>query len=179
MSTVTPWVYRASLTQRVMAVLLFVVGWIFGLHGFYHLYTQFPKLWRYLQWSRELGEPVQAIYWALGLCVLTALTGLLLLLGTGLFFLLIEGTHIVLDEEGIAVEQHLLPVFLAKRLGAGRLPWKRIVKLEKGRLFFKLSADPEDKGLIKKDAVLRFLMVDCLDRLIYSIMERSPNLKLD
>lgn len=179
MSTVTPWVYRASLTQRVMAVLLFVVGWIFGLHGFYHLYTQFPKLWRYLEWSRQASEPVQAIYWALALCVMTALTGFLLLLGTALFFMLIEGTHIVLDEEGIAVEQHLLPRFLANRLGAGRLPWKRIIKLEKGRLFFRLSAEPETNVLLKGDTVLRFLMVDCLDRLIYTILERSPNLKMD
>jgi hypothetical protein len=74
---------------------------------------------------------------------------------------------------------------LARRLGAGRLSWKEINTLEKHRLFFVLRGTEGDGAsrpsinASDKPVVLRFLLVDELERLILTILERSPNLRFE
>jgi hypothetical protein len=110
-------------------------------------------------------------------CAACVAGGMLLLLSL-LAFLVVEGTQILVDEMGLAVEVSTLPGPLARRLGAGRLGWKQITHLEKGLVFFRLRGGGEGQmplpGL--KPPTLRFLVVDHLDRLIHLILERSPNL---
>jgi hypothetical protein len=84
---------------------------------------------------------------------------------------------------GIAVECLAVPRRFAQWLGAGRLTWKEIHSLEKHPLFFVLrsgGADDPSAITLKADRpVLRFLLVDELERLILMILERSPNLHFE
>ncbi len=105
--------------------------------------------------------------------------GSLLLLATLLGLLLVEGSQVLVDELGLAVEHNALPAPLARKLGAGRLLWKRIARLEHSGPFFVLRGGGEPGHAGPKDPTLRFLMVDQLERLILIILERSPNLKHD
>ncbi len=102
--------------------------------------------------------------------------GSLLLLGTLLGLLMVEGSQVLVDDLGLSVEHNALPVPLARRLGAGRLLWKQVARLERSGPFFALrgGGDPDS---LRKDPDLRFLMVDQLERLVLMILERSPNLK--
>jgi hypothetical protein len=102
--------------------------------------------------------------------------GSLLLLATLLGVLMVEGSQVMVDELGLAVEHNALPTILARRLGAGRLPWKRVSRLERSGPFFVLRGGVSEPGS-PKDPTLRFLLVDELERLILTILERSPNLK--
>ena len=71
---------------------------------------------------------------------------------------------------------------LAIRLGAGHLPWKHVLRLEKGRIFFILRGGlpkGEPASAITAQAAgstLKFLVVDELERLILIVLERSSNL---
>ena len=94
----------------------------------------------------------------------------------------IAGTHILVDEIGITVEHAGLPRPVAARLGAGHLPWKHVIRLEKGKIFFILRGGPPAgeanaaDALLSSKSTLKFLLVDELERLILIILERSPNL---
>jgi hypothetical protein len=105
--------------------------------------------------------------------------GSLLLVGTLLGLLMVEGSQVLVDELGIAVEHNALPAPLGRKLGAGRLAWKRITRLERSGPFFVLRGGGEPAPDFPRDPVLRFLMVDELERLVLTILERSPNLKQD
>jgi hypothetical protein len=96
--------------------------------------------------------------------------------------ILIEGTQVLVDEVGITVEHAGLPRTLGARLGAGHLPWKQVLRLEKGKVFFILKGglpDGEPSDLLTQHyarTTLKFLLVDELERLILIVLERSPNL---
>ena len=117
--------------------------------------------------------------------VTACLLGGLLLVLSLTAMLLVEGTQVFVDEMGIAVECLAVPRRLARWLGAGRLAWKEIHSLEKHRLFFVLRSGgekaPSETSLKAADRppVLRFLLVDELERLILMILERSPNLRFE
>lgn len=164
-----------------MALLLFAGSWLLGLRALAHLVSQFPAIWAYLRLSQAEGDPTFTIWVALVLAVLTCLTGGVLLLFSGIFLLIIEGTQVLVDDEGLTAEHTLLPHSLARRLGAGRLGWKQIGRLDKGFWFFVVR--PYEKGSKEETPLalptLKFLMVDQLDRLVFTILERSPNLKSD
>jgi hypothetical protein len=103
--------------------------------------------------------------------------GSVLLLGTLLGVLMVEGSQVMIDELGLSVEHNALPAPLARKFGAGRLLWKRISRLERSGPFFVLRGGGEPGRQSPKDPTLRFLMVDELERLVLTILERSPNLK--
>jgi hypothetical protein len=102
--------------------------------------------------------------------------GSLLLLATLLGVLMVEGSQVMVDELGLSVDHNALPAPLARRLGAGRLLWKHVTRLERSGPFFVLRGGGGEPGSVK-DPTLRFLLVDELERLILTILERSPHLK--
>jgi hypothetical protein len=106
--------------------------------------------------------------------------GVLLLLSI-LALVLVEGSQVLVDELGIAVDLGGLPGFLSRRMGAGRLVWKEITDIEKGNFFFLLhgggNQGEDPSPLAGRPSVLRFLVVDELERLVLLIIERSPNLR--
>ncbi|MBK7292489.1 MAG: hypothetical protein IPI84_01490 [Holophagaceae bacterium] len=57
--------------------------------------------------------------------------GSLLLLGTLLGVLMVEGSQVLVDDLGLSVEHGALPTPLARQLGAGRLLWKQVSRLER------------------------------------------------
>jgi hypothetical protein len=103
--------------------------------------------------------------------------GSLLLLGTLLGVLMVEGSQVLVDELGLAVEHNALPAPLARKFGAGRLLWKQISRIERSGPFFLLRGGGDPGSQDRKDPNLRILLVDELERLILTVLERSPNLK--
>lgn len=181
MSALTPLVFRPSLLQRATALLLFAGSWLVGVRGLMHLLQSMPRFVALIRMAGANGEPTWAFWIGFGSSLLACVAGGLLLVLSLFFLLLIEGTHVLVDEVGLAVELGSLPGPLARRMGAGRLDWKQIASLEKGRFFFVLrgGGDPErkDKESPLPEPVLRFLVVDQIERLVLTILDRSPNLQ--
>lgn len=181
MSVLTPLVYRTSLAQRAAALLLFAGSWLVGVRGLMHLIQNLPRLLAMIQMAEVQGEPTWRIWIALVSSLAACGAGGVLLVLSILFLLLIEGTHVVVDEVGLTVELGSMPGFLARKLGAGRLTWKQVSSLEKGRFFFILRGGGDPGGpaalLGQRDPTLRFLVVDQIERLVLTILERSPNLR--
>lgn len=182
MSVATPLVFRPSVAQRTLAALLFAGSWLVGIRALELLFDQLPHRTAALRQAMAMGEATTALWFWLAVSLLLCLAGGLLLLCSLLGLILIEGTQVLVDELGITVDHAGLPRPLARRLGAGHLPWKRVLRLEKGRLFFILKGglapgEPVDSLLaLNTQSTLKFLVVDQLERLILIVMERSPNL---
>lgn len=181
MTSTTPLAFRPSTAQRATAMLLFVGSWMAGLRVGSELIRQFPRLWTSLQHARAAEEPTTLIWVFLGLSTLACVAGLLGLLASLLLLVLLEGTHVLVDQLGLAVELHMLPPTLARWAGAGRLTWKRVGRLRRQGPFFVVEGggegEPGPGQLV--DPTLRFLMVDELEILVTLILERSPNVKVD
>jgi len=128
-----------------------------------------------------MGEPTAWQWLGLVSAISACCAGGVLLLLSVLALVLVEGSQVLVDELGIAVDLGGLPGFLSRRLGAGRLTWKDITGIGKGHFFFVLQGggSPEDAALpaTRRPPILRFLVVDELERLILLIIERSPNLR--
>jgi len=185
-TVLTPLIFRPSFAQRAVAILLFAGSWLVGVRGLMHLIQNMPRLLAMVRLAEVNGEPTWRLWTALVSSVAACGAGGVLLVLSILFLLLIEGTHVVVDEVGLTVELGSLPGPLARRLGAGRLAWKQVASLEKGRFFFILRGGAEEPSketpeaqLLSRRVTLRFLVVDQLDRLILTILERSPNLRFD
>jgi hypothetical protein len=190
MSATTPLVFRPSLAQRGLAALLCAGSWLVGIRSLFLLAGHFPALLLALRQAGAQGEPTRLLWLWVILSVLLALTAGLLCLFSLLGLILTEGTQVLVDEVGITVEHAGLPKALARRLGAGHLPWKQVLALEKGRLFFILRGGiPPEKPAspvlgdsrlpgLSEPGNLKFLMVDELERLVLLILERSPNIKI-
>ncbi|HEX9010761.1 MAG TPA: hypothetical protein VF768_05580 [Holophagaceae bacterium] len=180
MSVGSPLVFRPSFAQRAMAMLLFAGSWLVGVRALAQVLEHLPALRMGLEVAQLTGEATWSFYVAMVASVAAMIAGGLLLLGTLFGLLLVEGSHILVDDLGIAVDHSALPPFLARRLGAGRLPWKRISRISRRGFFFVLEGGGEPSQVLEpKDPTLRFLLVDHLERLVLLIMERSPNLKHD
>ena len=183
MTVLTPLIFRPSFTQRAVALLLFAGSWLVGVRGLMHLIHNMPRLLAMIQLAEVNGESVWRLWVALVSSVAACGAGGVLLVLSVLFLLLIEGTQVLVDEVGISVELGSLPGPLARYLGAGRLAWKQVANLDKGRFFFILrgGGDPEagKSPAPRQDPILRFLVVDHLDRLVLTILERSPNLHFE
>lgn len=181
MNVLSPLVFRPSLAQRAGALLLFAGSWLVGVRGLVQVIQHLPRLLALIQLADYNGEPTWRLWIALGSSVAACVVGGALLLLSILFLLLIEGTQVLVDEIGIAVELGPVPGILARRMGAGRLAWKQVADLKKGRFFFILRGGGDPEGRIPGAGVpgLKFLVVDQLDRLILTILERSPNLHLE
>lgn len=177
MSVGSPLIYRPSFAQRAMAVLLFAGSWLVGVRALAQILERLPVLRVSLKVAEAAGEPTWSFWVAIVAAFGAVVAGSLLLLATLLGLLLVEGSQVLVDEMGLSVEHNALPAPLARKLGAGRLLWKRISRLERSGPFFVLRGGGEPGHTGPKDPTLRFLMVDHLERLILTILERSPNLK--
>jgi hypothetical protein len=160
-----------------MAMLLFAGSWLVGVRALAQILERLPVLRTSLKVAEAVGEPTWSFWIAVVAAIGAVVAGSLLLLATLLGVLMVEGSSVMVDELGLAVEHNALPAALARRLGAGRLPWKRVSRLERSGPFFVLRGGGEVEPDSLKDPVLRFLLVDELERLILTILERSPNLK--
>jgi hypothetical protein len=182
MSATSPLIFRPSLAQRALAVLLCAGSWLVGIRAMSFLMNAVQGLATILHQSLALGEPTSRLWLVLIVSLALCLIAGLLLLCSTLGLLLIEGTQVMVDEMGITVDHAGLPRPLARRLGAGHLPWKYVVRMEKGRIFFLLKGGVPPQEPVSELAsghgrtTLKFLMVDELERLVLVIMEKSPNL---
>jgi hypothetical protein len=182
MSTSTPLIFRPSFAQRALAALLSAGIWVAGTLGVVRLAGNFPRLVNGLHLAAAAGEPTVhfwiAIIASLALCLVAGFVALCF----AVTLVLVEGTHIMVDESGITVDHVGLPRTMAIRLGAGHLPWNHVKRLEKGKLFFILRGGPAQDEPASPLAehyaktTLKFLLVDELERLILIILERSRNL---
>ena len=179
MSTATPLVFRPSVAQRSLTGLLFAGSWIVGIRLMMMFVQNLPRMQAALKLARASEESTFLLWVGLAVSVTACVLGGLLLVLSLVAMLLMEGTQVVVDEIGISVECLSVPRRLARRLGAGRLSWKEVHTLEKHRLFFVLRGTPEAATVVGKPPVLRFLLVDELERLILMILERSPNLSFE
>jgi hypothetical protein len=181
MSITTPLAFRPSPLQRTTAVLLFVGSWMVGLRVGSELIGHLPRMWVHLQQAQAGGEPTFGLWILFSAAILLGLVGILGLLASLAMVVLLEGTHVLVDELGITVQIHLLPPTLARWAGAGRLSWKHVGVLRRSGPFFVVEGPqdlPPDPGRLL-DPTLRFLMVDELETLVLMIVERSPNVKID
>jgi hypothetical protein len=182
MSATSPLVFRPSLAQRALAVLLCAGSWLVGIRAMGMLVNAVQGLATILHQALAGGEPTTRLWLVLVISILLCLVGGLLLLFSTLGLLLVEGTQVVVDELGITVDHAGLPRPLARRLGAGHLPWKYVAGMEKGRIFFLLKGglppqeQPSDASRASAGTTLKLLMVDELERLVLIILEKSPNL---
>jgi hypothetical protein len=182
MSVATPLVFRPSAIQRTLGVLLFAGSWLVGIRALFLLTNHMPRLTATLRQAMAMGEPTVTLWIWLTVSVLLCLAGGMLLFLSLLGLIVIEGTQVVVDETGITVDHAGLPRPIAKRLGAGHLPWKHVLRLNKGHFFFILGGGvPPGEATDSLHAInipltLKFMMVDELERLILIILERSPNL---
>lgn len=180
MTVSTPLVFRPSLPQRTVAALLCAGSWIVGIRTLALLLQNLPRLHWALRQAQAAGEPTLLLWVGFVSAIAACLLGGVLLLLSFLTLVLVEGSQVLVDELGIVVDFGGLPGFLARRIGAGRLVWKEILAIQKGHFFFELqgggspSEAPAPRG---RPAVLRFLVVDELERLVLLIIEQSPNLR--
>jgi hypothetical protein len=160
-----------------MAMLLFAGSWMVGVRALAQIMERLPILRTSLKVAESAGEPTWSFWIAVTAALGAVVAGSLLLLGTLLGVLMVEGSQVLVDELGLAVEHNALPAPLARKFGAGRLLWKQISRIERSGPFFLLrgGGDPGNKD--QKDPNLRILLVDELERLILTVLERSPNLK--
>lgn len=179
MAATTPLAFRPSPAQRAIALLLCAGSWLVGVQGLARLLQNMPHLTEAIRAANITGDPTLALWTALIAGLVAVVTGGFLLLLAVLGLMLIEGTQVLVDDLGIAVELTILPGWLARRLGAGRLTWKQVTQVDKGRFFFQIHGKaPQEAPAPAFRPVLRFLVVDELERLMFLVLERSPNLKL-
>jgi hypothetical protein len=185
MSTATPLVFRPSVAQRSVMGLLFAGSWIVGIRLLLLLIQNLPRMHAALKLAHVSDEPTTFLWVSLIASVTACVLGGFLLVLSLTAMLLVEGTQVLVDEMGISVEYLAVPRRFARWIGAGRLAWKEIHTLEKHRLFFVLHSGGEEepgKASIRtasRPPVLRFMLVDELERLILTILERSPNLRFE
>jgi hypothetical protein len=160
-----------------MAMLLFAGSWLVGVRALAQIMERLPVLRASMKVAESAGEPTWSFWIAVTAAISAVVAGSLLLLGTLLGLLMVEGSQVLVDELGLSVEHNALPASLARKLGAGRLLWKRVSLLERSGPFFVLRGGGEPGYAGPRDPNLRILMVDELERLILTIFERSPNLK--
>jgi hypothetical protein len=178
MTSATPLVFRASVVQRAIAVTLTLGCLLIAGYGMSLVAQNFPRMWRILKLAQsQVGEPTALIWLSIiAACIAALLAGAVLLLAV-LSLVLIEGTQILVDELGITVDCQLLPKPIARRLGGGRILWKNVSGIERRRMYFVLYGGTGPNKNDGKEKI-GFLFVDQLERLIFLVIERSPNLSL-
>lgn len=178
MSTSSPLVFHPSALQRGMALLLCAGSWLVGARALASLLQEIPHLHTSIQEAHAAGENPWGVWILMILAIAAVVLGSLILMATILGLVLIEGTEVLVDQMGIAVQLAYLPSSWARWLGAGRLPWKRVGSLTRRGPFFVLAGDAKTPGqdAEKPLPTLRFLMVDELEHLVNLIFQRSPNI---
>jgi hypothetical protein len=160
-----------------MAMLLFAGSWLVGVRALAQILERLPVLRASLRVAETAGDPTWSYWVAVTAAFGAVVAGSFLLLGTLVGVLMVEGSQILVDDLGLTVEHSALPAPLARRFGAGRLLWKQISRIERSGPYFVLRGGAEPIVSLRKDPTLRFLLVDELERLVLTILERSPNLK--
>ncbi|HJW43042.1 MAG TPA: hypothetical protein VJ463_01185 [Geothrix sp.] len=160
-----------------MAMLLFAGSWLVGVRALAQIMERLPVLRASLKVAEAAGEPTWSFWVAVTAALGAVVAGSVLLLVTLFCVLMVEGSQVLVDELGLSVEHNALPAPLARKLGAGRLLWKQVSRLERSGPFFVVRGGGDLGHVHLKDTKLRFLMVDELERLILVILKRSPNLK--
>ena len=175
----SPLVFRPSSIQRALAALLCAGSWLVGGRTLVFLTGNLPRMLATIRMAEISGDPVFWPWAGLVVAVGACVAGGALLLLSVLGLLLIESSQVLVDELGISVDYAVLPGPLARRFGAGRLTWKQVGSLEKGRLFFIVRGGGDAPAVgLPVAPPLRFLVVDELERLVLLVLERSPNIKL-
>ncbi|MBP1771245.1 MAG: hypothetical protein H6P99_408 [Holophagaceae bacterium] len=177
MSAGSPLVFRPSFAQRAMAMLLFAGSWLVGVRALAQIMERLPVLRASLKVAEAAGEPTWSFWVAVTAALGAVVAGGVLLLVTLFCVLMVEGSQVLVDELGLSVEHNALPAPLARKLGAGRLLWKQVSRLERSGPFFVVRGGGDPGRALQDDPRLRFLMVDELERLVLIILKRSPNLK--
>ena len=161
-----------------MAALLFVGSWLVGIRGLAALVQALPRLKWALRAAGSVGDPTGWLWVQAVLVVALCLIAGVLLVTSLLALLLVEGSQVLLDDLGISVVHTSVPAPLARRLGAGRLVWKRVSTLDRQGPFFVIRGGGEaDPGSMMEDQDLKFLLVEDLERLVLMILERSSNIR--
>ena len=140
-----------------------------------------PQLHLAIVAARSAGEDPWVAWTLMTLSIAAVVVGGILLLASILGLVLIEGTQVMVDQLGVTVDLDYLPGTFARKLGAGRIPWKRVGGLRHSGPFFVILGDgcsPDQKIREEDLPTLRFLVVDELERLVNHILERSPNISL-
>ena len=179
MSVGSPLVFRPSFAQRAMAMLLFAGSWLVGVRALAQIMERLPVLRASLKVAESAGEPTWSFWIAVTAALGAVVAGSVLLLGTLLCLLMVEGSQVLVDELGLSVEHNALPAPLARKFGAGRLLWKQVSRLERSGPYFVLRGGAGPGRGDRTDPNLRILLVDELERLVLTILERSPNLKIE
>jgi len=180
MQPLTPLVFRPSFAQRTVAALLCAGSWVIGIRSLALLFEHLPRLRALLHAAQAASEPTVHIWLQLVVVLLAGLLAGAILTVSTLGLVLVEGTHVLADELGLAVELNALPAAFSARLGAGRLPWKHVTRLERRGPFFVLRGHDRKPGESGPgDPVLRFLMVEEMERLVLLVLERSPHLTFE
>jgi hypothetical protein len=163
-----------------MGVVLFAGSWMVGLRLGLELMARMPHLWHLIKEAQRAGEGAVGLWIILVASVLATLLGGLMLVFSLVVVLVLEGTQVLVDDLGLAVEIGLMPAGLARRLGAGRLAWKRIGRIQRRGPFFIVEGGGEkaEPGQIV-DPTLKFITVDELERLVLMVLERSPNVQVE
>ncbi|MBK8726111.1 MAG: hypothetical protein IPL96_08625 [Holophagaceae bacterium] len=180
MHPLTPLVFRPSYAQRAAAALLCAGSWLVGVRSLAMLFEHLPRLRALLRAAEAAQEPTLLLWLQFAVVILAAVVAGVILATSTLGLILVEGTQVMADELGLAVELAGLPAPLARRCGAGRLPWKHVTALGRRGPFFVVRGarrQPGDTG--PEDPVLRFLLVEALEQLVLLILERSPHLSFE
>jgi hypothetical protein len=179
MTATSPFIFRPTPAQRGMAALLCAGSWLVGGRALVFLVQNLPRMLAVIKASQAMGLPTFGSWAALAADLTGCLAAGTLLALCILGLLLMEGTQVLVDELGLTVEHTGIPAAMSRALGSGRLPWKQIQGLEKGRLFFVVRGEgkPTPGSPLPSPARLRFLVVGDLERLVLLILERSPNLR--
>jgi len=178
MNFATPLIFRASAAQRAVAITLALGCLLVAGHGMSLMFKNLSAIWYQLKLAQsQVVESTAFIWFSLIVgCFAMLFAGVFLLLAI-LAVILIEGTQVIVDELEISVECPLLPGSIARIFGAGRLPWKKVTKIERRKMYFVLHGESDPNKPESKETV-KFLLVDDLERLMFIIMERSTNLKI-
>ncbi len=137
-----------------------------------------PFLWTQVHFLKLQGESPGFLYGSIGILIVSGLLSVVILILSIIFLILVETTQVVIDDIGITIQHQVIPAWLSKRLGGGRLTWKRIVRLQRKFFLFHLSAEI-DQEIPESLAVLRihFVLVEYLEELITIIVNKSPHLR--
>ncbi|MDR2696985.1 MAG: hypothetical protein LBB40_00740 [Holophagales bacterium] len=179
MNSVTPLIFRASSAQIAVVITLVLGCLLVTGYGMSLMFKNLSEIWYQLKLAQSQSGESTVLIWIslIAGCFVMLIAGVVLLLAV-LALVLIEGTQVLVDEFGISVECPLLPGPIARIFGVGRLSWKKVTKIERRKMYFVLRGETAPNKSSSKETI-KFLLVDNLEYLIFIIMERSPNLKLD
>ena len=92
-----------------MAMLLFAGSWLVGVRALAQVLERLPLLRVSLKVAEAAGEPTWSFWIAIVAAIGAVVAGSLLLLGTLLVVLMVEGSQVLVDELGLSVDHAAMP----------------------------------------------------------------------